>query len=85
MSTELERKFYQGQECWARWNGIVSVVGLMNSQRLVAVTGIDEEGIHVKTLDGDDGDQATAIFSLAGEMEDEQGFRVNLVPVYPCN
>jgi len=78
-------KFYKGQECWARWGSITSIIGLKSPQRLMVVTGIDEDGVHVETLDGDDGDQATAVFSLDGLMEDEQGFRVTLIPVCPCN
>lgn len=78
-------KFYKGQECWARWGGIVSIVGLKPCQRLMVVTDIDEEGVHVETLDGDDGDQATAVFSLDGVMEDSLGFSVKLVPVCPCS
>ena len=73
--------YYVGQECWARWGSFVPTeVGNLYAQRLVIIECIDSDGIHVRTLDGQDGEQATATFSLTGEVEIGEE-KVVLVPV----
>jgi hypothetical protein len=78
---EVGPVYYVGQECWARWGSFVPTeVGNLYAQRLVVIEHIDSEGIHVRTLDGQDGEQATATFWLTGELEVGEE-KIVLVPV----
>ena len=73
--------YYVGQECWARWGDFrLSEAGKIYTQRLVIIEKIDPDGIHVRTLDGHDGDQSTATFELDGTVEIMEE-KVILVPV----